>query len=96
MNEQEFIQVNTEKLSDIMGVDDTIATAAVTMIDIDIQTNRQCPHCNESYYMENYSISTCMYYPPIYKDGVNINPDRNTTTVCCTCMNCNKDFSYQR
>lgn len=55
-----------------------------------------CPHCGESYYMKNYSMSTAVYYPPIFKDGVNINPDRNTITTYCTCINCGKDFSYQR
>ena len=54
----------------------------------------KCPHCGESYYMEKYSMTTAAYYPPIYKDGVNINPDRNTTTTYCTCMNCGKDFSF--
>ena len=63
---------------------------------VDIAINICCPHCGESYYMENYSICTALYYPPIYKDGVNINPDRNTTTTFCTCMNCGKDFSYKR
>lgn len=53
-----------------------------------------CPHCGESYYMEKYSTRTCAYYPPIYKDGVNINPDRNKTTTHCTCMNCGKEFSF--
>lgn len=56
----------------------------------------RCPHCGESYYMEKYSACTAMYFPPIYKDGVNINPDKNITTTHCTCMNCKKDFSYQR
>lgn len=56
----------------------------------------RCPHCGESYYMENGGERTAMYFPPIYKDGVNINQDRNTTTTHCTCMNCGKSFSYQR
>lgn len=56
----------------------------------------RCPHCGESYYTENYSSCTAVYYPPIYKNGVNINPDRNITTTHCTCMNCGKEFSYQR
>lgn len=64
--------------------------------EVDVQINYLCPHCGESYYMENYSTRTCMYFPPIYKDGVNINPDKNTTTVHCTCMNCGKDFSFTR
>lgn len=62
----------------------------------DFRGNIKCPHCGKSYYMENYSMCTAVYYPPIYKDGVNINPDRNTTTTYCTCMNCGKDFSYNR
>lgn len=56
----------------------------------------RCPHCGESYYMEKYSACTAMYFPPIYKDGVNINPDKNITTTHCTCMNCGKEFSYKR
>lgn len=55
----------------------------------------KCPYCGESYYMEAYSITTCVYYPPIYKNGVNINPDRNTKTTQCHCQNCGKNFSYQ-
>ena len=55
--------------------------------------NHHCPHCGESYYMEKYSTTTAVYYPPIYKDGVNINPDMNTSTTYCTCMNCGKEFT---
>jgi hypothetical protein len=63
---------------------------------VDVHINNLCPHCGESYYMENYSTTTAMYYPPIYKNGVNINPDRNTTTTYCTCLNCGKEFSFER
>jgi hypothetical protein len=45
--------------------------------------------------MVRYSTTTAMYYPPIYKDGVNINPNRNITTHTCQCMACNKEFTYQ-
>ena len=55
----------------------------------------RCPHCGESYYMENGSTCTAMYFTPIYKDGVNINPDRNITTTHCICMNCGKNFKYK-
>ena len=55
----------------------------------------KCPKCGQSYFMEKYSVSTAVYYPPIYKDGVNINPDRNITTTVCVCLNCNETFSYQ-
>ena len=56
--------------------------------------NVRCPHCGESYYKELYSTRTSVYYHPIYKDGININPDRNTTTTNYYCLNCGKDFSY--
>jgi len=55
--------------------------------------NAKCPHCGESYYTELYSDSTSVYYPPIYKNGVNINPDRNQITTHCRCLNCDKEFS---
>ena len=56
--------------------------------------NVRCPHCGENYYQENYTTTTAVYYPPIYKDGVNINPDRNQSTTFCTCLNCGKEFTY--
>jgi len=95
MNEQAFSQMNVEKLAEIMGIDNTIATTAAVNV-VDIQINHLCPHCGESYYMENGSMCTAMYFPPIYKDGVNINPDKNITTTHCTCMACGKDFTYER
>lgn len=56
--------------------------------------NKQCPYCGKSYYMENYTTTTAVYYPPVYKDGVNINPDRNQSVTNCTCLNCGKNFTY--
>lgn len=52
----------------------------------------KCPYCNESYYQEGFTFMTDVYYPPIYKDGVNINPDRNAVTIICHCLSCGKDF----
>lgn len=63
-------------------------------VNISNTTGRKCPHCGESYYTELYSDSTTVYYPPIYKNGVNINPDRNQTTTTCRCLNCGKEFTY--
>ena len=54
-----------------------------------------CPNCGESYYREDTRMRTAVYYPPIYKNGVNVNPDRNKTTVYCTCMNCKHEFHYE-
>lgn len=58
-------------------------------------SNFKCPKCGESYYRENYSVCTAMYYPPVYKNGVNINPDRNITTTSCSCLNCGHQFSVR-
>lgn len=60
-----------------------------------MDTTIKCPYCGESYYTEKYNVITAMYYPPIYKNGVNINPDRNITTHTCQCINCNNVFSYR-
>ena len=56
-----------------------------------------CPKCGESYYQENYSVSTAMYWAPVYKNGVLISENPNTTTTYCTyctCCNCGHSFSY--
>lgn len=48
----------------------------------------KCPNCGDSYYKVGESISTCVYYQPVYKNGVNINPDHNRSTTqyeCCSC-----------
>lgn len=57
----------------------------------------KCPKCGESYYMDKYTTRTAMYFTPIYKDGVNINPDRNisTTTTTCVCLKCQYVFTYK-
>lgn len=45
--------------------------------------------------MKKYSVSTATYCPPIWKDGVNINPGKNIITTYCKCMACKKDFETQ-
>lgn len=57
---------------------------------------KRCPHCGESYYTENYSITTAVNFIPIYKDGVNINPDGNLITTYYTCLNCGEEFSFSK
>lgn len=54
----------------------------------------KCPQCKDSYYMEKYTTTTAMYFPPIYKDGININPDGNITTHYCQCRTCGREFTY--
>lgn len=78
-----------------LKVETNLSEATICTLEHKTLTNtRRCPHCGESYYAENNMTSTCVYYQPIWKDGVNINPDRNKTTVHCTCMSCGKEFSY--
>lgn len=53
-----------------------------------IYDNIKCPKCGAKYFEVGPSCCTLAYYPPIIKDGVNINPDRNecvTTYTCCEC-----------
>ncbi len=52
--------------------------------------NPECPRedCRFSY---GCGMTTCAYYPPVYdKNGVNINPDKNTTTFNVECLTCGK------
>ena len=51
-----------------------------------------CPHCGKSHYTEFYSTQTAVYYPPVWKDGVNVNPDGNVTTTKYNCLECHHDF----
>ena len=59
---------------------------------IHMSSDTKCPHCGESYYTEMSSTTTLAGYPPIWKDGVNINPDQNQSTTRCRCLKCNKEF----
>lgn len=52
----------------------------------------RCPNCGASHYSEGSSQCTAVYYPPIWKDGVNVNPDMNTMTTRAHCYECNYDF----
>jgi DNA-directed RNA polymerase subunit RPC12/RpoP len=66
----------------------TLGDCGVIYVNSDIK----CPHCGESFYTEMSSESTCVYYPPIWKNGVNVNPDRNKATTHYKCLKCNKEF----
>ena len=59
-------------------------------------TDFKCPNCGESYYTVGPSYVTAMYFEPIYKDGVNINPDRNTCTTEVTCLGCGKVYTISQ
>lgn len=51
-----------------------------------------CPHCGQSYFTMGLTFTTLACYVPVYKDGVNINPDRNITTTEYMCCNCGKQY----
>lgn len=50
----------------------------------------KCPNnCKPVRIMEGSSLRTLVYYPRILNEkGVNINPDKNTTTTTFTCQIC--------
>jgi len=49
----------------------------------------KCPECDSDHHTGcDMGETTLVYYSPIYKNGVNVNPDRNTTTRHITCLNC--------
>lgn len=60
-------------------------------------TNFQSPNpdCerDDCQFTQGVSMTTCAYYVPVYdKNGVNINPDGNTTTFDVSCYKCNKKW----
>lgn len=51
------------------------------------------PECerDDCRFRQGVSMSTLVYYVPVYdKNGVNINPDGNTTTSNLECLTCGK------
>lgn len=55
----------------------------------------KCPNCGASHYSTGPSMRTAVYYPPIWQDGININPDMNTTTTQAHCCECHYDFKIK-
>lgn len=55
----------------------------------------KCPNCGKSYYTGGETISTLVYYQPIYKDGININPDKNSIIMKLHCLECNTNWQQQ-
>ena len=69
----------------------TIMSSTNLTIDTSL-SNVKCPCCKESHYMELYNITTAVCCPPIYKDGLNINEDKNFSTTKYQCLSCGKEF----
>lgn len=54
----------------------------------------KCPKCNSTGPLsQGASMKTIVYYPPVWENGVNINPDGNTTTTEFICEKCGCKFS---
>lgn len=53
------------------------------------------PECkrDDCRFLQSGGMTTLAYYQPIYdKNGVNINPDGNTTTSSIECLTCGKQW----
>ena len=54
----------------------------------------KCPKCNSIGPLnQGASMTTTVYYPPVWENGVNINPDGNITTTEFICEKCGCKFS---
>lgn len=51
-----------------------------------------CPKCGARHFTVGPSTCTTVYYQPVYKDGVNINPDRNTCSTSYKCLACGEEW----
>jgi len=54
-----------------------------------------CPNCGESHFTDDAGYTTLLYFQPIWKDGKNINPDKNITTFNRHCLACGKLYCIQ-
>lgn len=52
----------------------------------------RCPKCKKNYFRDDAGTVTMMYFPPTFKDGKNINPDRNTHSFRRNCLSCGCSF----
>jgi hypothetical protein len=54
------------------------------------------PKCEgDCRFVHGVSMTTCMYYPPVYdKHGNNVNPDMNKTSGSIDCNTCKTHWTY--
>lgn len=48
----------------------------------------ECPKCHKKHFTIGESTCPLVYHQPVYKDGVNINPNHNISTTKYTCCEC--------
>ena len=54
----------------------------------------KCPKCNSTGpLIQGVSMTTNVYYPPVWENGININPDGNITRTEFICEKCGCKFS---
>lgn len=90
-NEHTSSELEAKVLSDAVNLE-TIFDNMIYEVEPNPLTNKKCPHCGESYWSPRDATITAVYYEPIYKDGININPDRNTVSRTYHCWACGKDW----
>jgi hypothetical protein len=57
--------------------------------------NPNCPKSDCLFQEVGPSMTTSMYYAPIYdKHGNNVNPDGNITSGTIKCITCNQEWMY--
>lgn len=57
-----------------------------------LNNDKVCPKCGKSHYEIGPTRRTAMFFPQVIKDGVNINPDRNESTISYRCCECNHEW----
>lgn len=90
-NEHTSADLEAKVLSDEVDLK-TILDNMIYEVEPNPLTNKKCPHCGESYWSPRDATITAVYYEPIYKDGVNINSDRNKVSTTYHCWACGKDW----
>lgn len=53
----------------------------------------KCPKCKKNHFQDTIHTATATYFPPIFKNGVNMNPDRNIVCFERHCANCGHSFA---
>lgn len=58
--------------------------------------NFECPNCHSHKWIDHGTASTLAYYPPIYENGININPDKNIHKTIAECGECHRIWEIRQ
>ena len=53
----------------------------------------RCPECKKNHFRDSVATTTLLFYQKIFKDGVNINPDKNAISFVRDCLECGTSFA---